>query len=652
MARDKLEYSIQDVSEKLGIPVQKLRRWDAQGVLVARRTEGGHRRYSKEAVDQLAATTTGTTTDEKFGEGFETARRTLKEKRRVIQLLVETQDRFRDLVETSHDLIWITDPQGRFEYLNAASQEIFGLKPDQLRHRCFFDFEHETAHVANRRFFNTLKKRGEYRNYNTLIVAADGTERWVGINARVSKDDNGTILSIRGTARDVTEQQRAAQQIEYFATHDPLTGLPNRVSLQRAVERALESGGNGAVAFIDLDHFRYVNDNVGHRRGDQILLSVAGVMKESAEARSATVYRLGGDEFAILFPGLMRPEAADAVEAVLDRLRHFPIPMPGEARVISLTASAGVALFPFHGSEAPSLLAAADIAMYQAKDSGRNRVVLYGQDGGEALKSTHKRVLWAKQLRETLDDDRIVLFAQPVVRLSDRAPAHREVLVRLEDIDGRIVPPTQFIEVAESLGMVQEIDRRVVEKLIAHLRAEAAAGRGDGGRWFVNLSRVSISDPRWTQSLYQLLTGAADVRNQIVFEITEAAAMIEVSITKSFIRELKQLGCPFALDNFGAGFSSFYYLRQFDVDYLKIDGNFVRDLTRDEANRIFVRALREVGQGLSKQVIAKWVETPEIVSLLLGMGIEYGQGYLFQHPSPLASVGTATAPTRAARSAS
>ncbi|MCW5624089.1 MAG: EAL domain-containing protein [Burkholderiales bacterium] len=235
-----------------------------------------------------------------------------------------------------------------------------------------------------------------------------------------------------------------------------------------------------------------------------------------------------------------------------------------------------------------------------------------------------------------------------MVRLDDQTVMHHEVLVRIEGEDGRIVAPGQFIEAAESLGMVQDIDLRVTAKLLDYLKAPER--REAHARYFVNLSRVSISDPNWTKRFYTLLGSAPHVRRQLVFEISEAAAMAEVSITKGFVKELKQFGCRFALDDFGSGFSSFYYLRQFDVDYIKIDGSFVRDLTRDEGNRIFVKALCDVGQGLSKQVVAKWVETPEVLSLLREMGVQYGQGYLFQHPRALIQPEAGAAQTLVRRS--
>jgi len=535
-------------------------------------------------------------------------------------------------VETSHDLIWTTDAQGRFTYLNNGAMDILGVPAKELHGCCFFDFEAKPSHISNRRFFSTLKKNGEVKDYITHLRAPDGTDRWIGINARVQYDDDAQIIGIRGTARNVTEQHEAALQIEYLATHDTLTGLPNRVSLQRTLEQGLSAGDVGAVLFLDIDHFKYINDNFGYRCGDQLIVGVSGVLKEAIKDHDGQVFRLGGDEFAVHIPESLRGSAARIAEHLLDAVRHYRFQCAGQQRVSSLTASVGIALYPFHGSDVAGLLSNADIAMYQAKDTGRNRAVLYDQDA-QSLRRTHSRVHWANKLRDVLDDDRLLLYHQPVVRMSDLTTVHCEILVRLRDESGNIVLPGQFIEYAESLGMIQEIDMRVVERLLEYLRGPEQ--RDERMRYFVNLSRVSISDPHWVRRFHSMLATSGVDPSQLVFEITETAAMSDVDITQQFIRELKKMGCRFALDDFGAGFSSFYYLKRFDVDYLKIDGGFVRDLAIDEGNRIFVRALCDVARGLNKQVVAEWVETRETMSILKDMGTLYGQGYLFHRPAPL-----------------
>ncbi len=624
MSENLLEYTIQEAAAKLGLPVQKLRRWDAQGVLVARRTDGGHRRYAREIIDGLAGSGLPLTDSEPSqADELAKARKSLREKRRVIQLLLESESRYRDLVETSHDLIWTTDSLGRFTYLNNGSQDIFGLPPKDLIGRCFFDYEARPSHISNRRFLSALRRHGEVKDYLTHLISADGTDRWVGINARVSYDDEGRVCGMRGTARNVTEQHRAALQIEHLATHDSLTGLPNRVSLQTTLEAALAAGEKGAVLQLDIDHFKFVNDNFGHRAGDELLIAIGGILRDLAKSRNAHVYRLGGDEFALHLPDALRRDAQKTAEAVIDALRHFKPQVPGSAHLPSMTASIGLATYPFHGNDVTGLLANVDIAMYKAKDNGRNRYVIHDASSQD-LRATHRRVHWARELREALEGNRVILHSQPVIRLADGQTVHHEVLARIVGDNGRLVMPEQFLEVAESLGLIQEIDLRVVTRLIEHVSAPERVAQKT--RYFVNLSRASISDTYFLRRFYRLLEGAPQTHGQLVFEISETAAMSNVDATHDFISRVKQMGCRIALDDFGAGFSSFFYLKRFDADYLKIDGSFVRLLATDEASRLFVRALVDVASGLRKQLIAEWVETEEALQALKTMGVEYAQG--------------------------
>ncbi len=633
MGDSMMHYSIQQVSEMLGIPIQKLRRWDEQGVLIASRTDGGHRRYSRELIDRLASSGLGTAADKTNAE-LATIRKSLAEKRRVIQLLLDSENRYRDLVETSHDLIWTTDAQGRFTYLNNAAYEIFGLTPKDLIGRCFFDFESGASHISNRRFLATLKRDGEVRNYVSHLVTSKGEDRWIGINARVALDDNDAVLAIRGTARDITEQHLATLRIEHLAMHDALTDLPNRHWLQRRIEEALAAGGVGALLFLDVDHFKYVNDNFGHRTGDHLIIGVGSVLRDLMRGLNGELYRLGGDEFAIHLPGALRKEAIEVAEQALDAVRHYRFQAAEDKVISNLTASAGIALYPFHGNDVLALLSNVDIAMYQAKDLGRNRHMLFDQDS-DSLRSTHRRIHWAKMLRDALDEDRVALFSQPVVRLQDHKTMHHEILARIRDDEDRYIPPANFLEIAESLGIIKEIDLRVVEKLLAYMRENHQIGKRV--RYFVNISRVSMSDPDWTRRFLALLRESGVNPSQLVVEITETAAMAEIDVTLTFMRQLKEMGCRIALDDFGAGFSSFYYLKRFDVDYLKIDGSFIRDLATDEGSRIFVRALNDLAHGLDKQVIAEGAETPEVLKLLSEMGTQFAQGNQFQRPVPLES---------------
>ena len=632
LALDPLEYTIQEAAGKLGIPEQKLRRWDTQGVLVARRTEGGHRRYSKEIVNGLAgsADSEGKRGDSQ-DDALAHALQDIKEKRRIIQLLVESESRYRDLVETSHDLIWTTDAIGRFTYLNNGSHDIFGLPPSALIGSCFFDFESRPSHISNRRFLSTLRKHGEIKEYLTHLVASDGSDRWVGINARVSYD-GGQIVGLRGTARNVTEQHKAALQVEYLATHDSLTGLPNRVSLQRDLEKAIDDGEKGAILQLDLDNFKLINDKHGHRVGDRLLISVGSVLSDLITERDATVYRLGGDEFALHMPDALRNDAQTLAEQTLNALRRFT-PQVSESRDFSpLTASIGVATYPFQGNDFATLLTNVDIAMYQAKADGRNRYVTHDASSDE-IRTTHRRVHWTREIRDALDEDRLAIYSQPASCLTSSETRPEELLARIIGRNGELILPDKFIAVAESLGLAQEIDLRIVEKTLQYLATDAKPSGGDR-KYFVNLSVTSISDPHWIRRLHNLLTKASVDLSELVFEFTENAAMSNIEMTQILTRQLREIGCSCALDNFGVGFSSFYFLKRFDVDYLKIDGSFVRELATDEASRLFVRSLCDVAKGLNKHVIAEWVETPEVFALLEPLGVDFAQGHHIARPKP------------------
>ncbi len=631
LALDPLEYTIQEAAAKLGIPEQKLRRWDAQGVLVARRTNGGHRRYSKEIVNGLAGSADAASRrGESQDDELALALQDIKEKRRIIQLLVESESRYRDLVETSHDLIWTTDAIGRFTYVNNGSHDIFGLPPSTLIGKCFFDFESRPSHISNRRFLSTLRKHGEVKDYLTHLIASDGTDRWVGINARVSHDD-GRVVGLRGTARNVTEQHKAALQIEYLASRDSLTGLPNRVSLQRDLEEAMENGEKGAILQLDIDDFKFINDNHGHRAGDQLLISVGSILCDVVTEREATVYRLGGDEFAIHMPDALRNDVQSLAEQTLNALRRFTPQVPNGRDYSPLTASIGIAMYPFQGNEFATLLTNVDIAMYQAKADGRNRYVTH-HASSEEIRTTHRRVHWTQEIRGALDEDRLAIYSQPASCLTNSEIRPEELLARIIDRNGKLILPDKFIAVAESLGLAQEIDLRVVEKTLKYL---ATAEKSPGDRlYFVNLSVTSVSDPYWIRRFHTLLSKASVNLSELVFEITESAAMSNIEMTQNLIKQLREIGCKCALDNFGVGFSSFFYLKRFDVDYLKIDGSFVRELATDEASRLFVRSLCDVAKGLNKHVIAQWVETPEVLALLKPLGVEFAQGNHIAHPKP------------------
>ncbi len=623
-------YTIEQTSQLLGISAQKLRRWDEQGILSAQRTEGGHRRYPREVIDRLVRANGGAFA-EKTSRELASIKRTLAEKRRIIQLLIESEGRYRDLVETSHDLIWQTDALGRFTYLNAAAHHIFGLAPEDLIGRCFFNFETNGAHVPNRRFLATLHRNGEVQNQVTHLTTARGEDRWIGINARVTRDENGEMLGIRGTARDITEQHLANLRAEHVAMHDAMTDLPNRGALQRQVESALQSGQVGAVVMIDMDHFKRVNTVFGHGAGDQLVLGLAGVLRNVARDHNGELFRIGEDQFVVHLPEALREDAQSAANIALNAVHNYRLETAHNRVISNITASIGIAMYPFHGSDWAALLSSIDSAAHQAKDQGRNCVVLFNP-ASDALRANNRRTHWSHLISEALTQDEIGLYVQPAVNISTRAAVHHEIFLRVRDEHGNWADTHQFMGTAETLGHAPALDQRVVARVLTHMHENS---KGPRLPYAMNLSASSISDPAWVRELVEMVSTSGVPGERLIFEIREKVAMENIDATAAFIAQLRPVGARIALDDFGAGFSSFYYLKRFDVDYLKIDDSFIRDLQENEESRVFIKAVNDLARGLKRQVIVRGVENAGMLKVLKDAGALYGQGNLFQAVLPL-----------------
>lgn len=629
-------YTIEQTSQLLGISAQKLRRWDEQGILGAQRTEGGHRRYPREVVDRLVRANGGAFA-EKTSRELASIKKTLAEKRRIIQLLIESEGRYRDLVETSHDLIWQTDSEGRFTYLNAAAHEIFGLAPRDLIGRCFFSFEANGAHVPNRRFLSTLRRSGEVQNHVTHLSTARGEDRWIGINARITRDEAGEMLGIRGTARDVTEQHLAIRRAEHVAMHDALTDLPNRGALQRQVEAALLTGQPGAIVMIDMDHFKRVNTVFGHGAGDQLVLGLSGVLRSVARDREGELFRVGEDQFVLHLPEAGREDAQATAAIALDAVQNYRLETAHNRVVSSITASIGVALHPLHGDDWTSLLAAMDAATHQAKDQGRNRVVLFNP-ASDALRANHRRTQWSRLIVEALEQDEIALYVQPAVELRTGTVMHHEIFMRIRDERGAWAEARQFMGSAESMGYAPALDQRVLTRVLTHIHENSQLPRQ---RYSLNLSAASISDGAWVREMVDIIKTSDVPGERLVFEVSEKAAMENIDATAAFIDQLRPLGARFALDDFGTGFSSFYYLKRFEVDYLKIHRSFTQDLQDNAESRVFVKAVNGLARDLKRQVVAKGVENAQTLKLLKEAGTLYAQGKFLQPVARLSDSGAA-----------
>jgi len=431
--------------------------------------------------------------------------------------------------------------------------------------------------------------------------------------------------------------RQARETIEHMAYHDALTGLANRYALEHRIRQALDDFAHGhahALLYIDLDQFKIVNDTCGHVAGDEMLRQIATLLK--GPIRSAdTLARLGGDEFGVLLQDCPVAQARRIGEHILERIRDFRFSWQG--KTFNLGTSIGMVMLDRPGLTLADVLRQADMACYAAKDKGRNRVQLYLPDDAE-LRQRHGEMEWVNRINQALESNRLTLHHQRIVALNGSSPpAGREFLLRLREADEqRLILPGTFIPTAERYGLMPAIDRWVVANCLAHLSACRPAGIScDGELAFINLSGATLSDESFLDYVQRQLDRHGFPAENLCFEITETAAIANLNHALAFIDGVRSLGCRVALDDFGAGLSSFTYLKTLNADYLKIDGAFVRDMLDDPMDAAIVEAVNTIGHVAGLQTIAEFVESEAILSRLADIGVDYAQGYGIHRPAPL-----------------
>lgn len=457
---------------------------------------------------------------------------------------------------------------------------------------------------------------------------------WANVSAtRVDIDDEAHVLVL---ANDVTELRALNQQLGYQASHDALTDMFNRREFERRLEKSLSRVGRGdaasALLYLDLDQFKLINDTCGHAAGDQLLAEVARLLKESV-ASGDVLARLGGDEFGVL---LQRANPGDAV-AVGERLRERieTFVFAWEQRNFSLSASIGVVMLDHAGQSLREVLSQADQACYMAKERGRNRVQLYTQSDADTLRR-HSEMEWVNRVREALRDNRMELFYQliePTRPPKRPAGAHLELLVRMRDEDGRQIQPGAFIPAAERFGLMPMVDRWVVETALANFAQLHPDGAGVE-LCAINLSGLTVDDHAFADHVLALLERYPVPPHKLCFEITETVAVGNMARVVAFMQRLRQVGCRFALDDFGAGAASFGYLKNLPIDILKIDGSFIRNLESDPVSYSIVRAVTDIGHQIGLEVVAEWVGSERSRELLKGVGVDFVQGFGIHQPEP------------------
>jgi diguanylate cyclase (GGDEF)-like protein/PAS domain S-box-containing protein len=444
------------------------------------------------------------------------------------------------------------------------------------------------------------------------------------------RDRDGHFIGHLWVYEDITRERQTAEQLVYLAERDALTGLYNRHRFQQELTRTMLDTDRHhiqcAVMFFDLDEFKTINDTYGHRAGDALLIRVAGEVSALVR-RNEVLARLGGDEFAILLPAAQGNEA----EALADRVIHAiaQIPFRFEGRNLRVTASLGIAFYPAHAADADELVARADIAMYQAKQAGKNTWRVFRADR-EADTEMRNRLSWSERISHALEKELFQLHFQGVYRTEDSSLSHLEALIRMVDERNpdQLIMPAHFIQLAEKSGRILDIDRWVIGTVLRML-----ADNPGFPPIALNLSGRSLSEPALPQFISEGLRDLGINPSRLIIEITETAAVSDLHDAQRMIEALRQMGCGISLDDFGVGFASFAYLKHLKVDTIKIDGIFIRDLISDSDNQLFVQAMVSVALGLGKSVVAEYVEDGKTLALLRQFGVDLVQGYYLDRPT-------------------
>jgi diguanylate cyclase (GGDEF)-like protein len=470
--------------------------------------------------------------------------------------------------------------------------------------------------------------------YFSERVNADGT----GEFGMLQRGVNQMASKLQGAHEQMQERiDQATARLIYQAAHDSLTGLVNRrefeLRLDRAIVASQQHGRTHALCYMDLDQFKIVNDTCGHAAGDEMLCQLALLLKALMRERD-TLARLGGDEFAMLLENCDLDDALKVAEQCRAAVQRYHFKW--ENRIFGVGASIGLVMIDQDAGTAASLLSSADAACYVAKDRGRNQIHVYEQKDSDLVRHRNE-MLWVSRIHKALDEKRLRLYWQEIrpVAPSTEVARHFELLLRMQDEDGRLVLPMAFIPAAERYSLMPQIDNWVLETTLNACGTFLDRAVPGNCVFAINLSGVSLKSLEFRKHLVSLLQSREHLGKHLCFEITETAAIGNLSVVNDFIQNLKQIGCRFALDDFGSGLSSFTYLKNLNVDFLKIDGAFVKNMATDSVDYSMVEAIHRIGQQVGLKTIAEYVESESVMACLRKIGVDFAQGSYLHRPEPL-----------------
>jgi diguanylate cyclase (GGDEF)-like protein/PAS domain S-box-containing protein len=552
----------------------------------------------------------------------------------------EEKERAQVTLQSIGDGVITTDANGSVDYINPVAQDLTGWDTRSARGEpveTLMTLINENTRATVDNPVSRCLKEGRVITLaeNSVLINKDGNEIPIQDSAAPIRDRLGNIIGAVMVFHDVSKESRLFRKLSYQASHDTLTDLINRREFENRLVAALDDAhGNPelthALLYVDLDQFKVVNDTFGHTAGDELLRQVADVVQ--ANIRSTDIVaRLGGDEFGILLERCSEARAMEVAEAIRCAVEAHRFNW--KDAYTSARCSIGVVVVSRESPDVASIMSSADVACYSAKDMGRNQIHLY-QDSDASMR--HEEMKWVSRITSAVEEDRFELFYQPIVGIGkDNAAGrgHYELLLRMRDENGELVSPDQFIPAAERYNLMSTLDRWVIRQALTQLADRNP--EADEARYTIaiNLSGTSLSEDRFLEYVIDELKRQQLPRGAVCFEITETAAISSLSRVIHFMQALKQLGCKFSLDDFGSGLSSFTYLKNLPVDYLKIDGQFIRHVVEDSVDESMVKAINEVGKAMGIETIAERVESEEVVKKLSELGIRYAQGYYFSRPT-------------------
>ncbi len=548
--------------------------------------------------------------------------------------IMTMQRRMETILDNAAEGIMTFDQNGKIESINKAAEKLFGyteaevlghdisllIPPGDSRDKRQGYLEHFMRIEIQRLLGHEGEVIGRHKDGSRFPMAL-----------KVSQIELDGYPIYTALAADISERKAMLDHLKIMAEHDGLTGLYNRSYFQNEMERFFErvkrTGQTCALLYIDLDNFKYVNDTLGHGAGDRVLIEVASILSKRAR-KTDIIARMGGDEFTVLLFNVNREQALQTADSFRKKLASYRFRQSAET--VELGCSIGIALITAQTSGVSKVMSQADLSCHLAKRAGRNRVHMFVPTDAENVATMSLDMGWSHRIKEAIAQNRFALACQPIIDTRTRQIESYEVLIRMVDEQDELIMPNGFLPTAERFGLAVDIDKWVILNAIETLAQQRR--EAPDLRYSINLSGQTLTDPSICDLILKKLRTTGLDAAALTFEVTETVAIADMAAAEAFLSRLQRIGCKTALDDFGSGMASFAYLQDLPVDYVKIDGRFVKNMANSRVDQAMVKAMNEIAHALSKQTIAEFVENEECFRLLAEYGVDYGQGYHLGRP--------------------